>query len=163
MTRRPTSMLTSMTLLGLAIGGLPQLGFAQTDPLLGLWQLNLAKSKFSPTAPYKSLTVYFQGEGQNRKATAIGIDAAGNPSTIIYMDTVEDGKPHPVTGSRNFDAASATRVDANAVNVSYMKGGNVTQTGTIVTSADGKTYTFTTTGTLADGQRINYVFVLDKQ
>ncbi len=82
MSRRATFMLISI-LLGLAIGGFPQIGFAQTDPLLGLWQLNLATSKFSPAPPYKSLTAYFQGEGQNRKTTVVGIDTAGNPVTII--------------------------------------------------------------------------------
>jgi hypothetical protein len=49
MSRRATFMLISI-LVNLAIGGFPQIGVAQTDPLLGLWQLNLAKSKFSPKA-----------------------------------------------------------------------------------------------------------------
>jgi hypothetical protein len=64
----------AMALLFLAIGGFPQICFAQSDPWLGLWQLNLAKSKFTPASPYKSLTVYrSQVEGQNVKVTEVGI------------------------------------------------------------------------------------------
>jgi hypothetical protein len=162
MSRRATFMLIGI-LLSLAIGGFPQVGFAQTDPLLGLWQLNLAKSKFSPAPPYKSMTAYFQGEGQNRKAAVVGIDTAGNPQTIVFLELIEDGKPHPVTGSPNVDAATATRVDANTANISYLKEGKVVQTGTLVTPPDGRTYTLTLTGTLRDGRQINYVYVLDKQ
>jgi hypothetical protein len=72
MNRRIALMLT-MTLLGLAT--LSRLGLAQSDPFLGTWQLNLAKSKYSPGPPPKSQTVNFQGEGG--RITVVGIDAAG--------------------------------------------------------------------------------------
>jgi hypothetical protein len=162
MSRRAPFMLIG-TLLSLAIGGFPQIGFAQTDPLLGLWQLNIAKSKFSPAPPYKSMTTYFQGEGQNRKATVVGIDTSGNPISVAFLELIEDGKPHPVTGSRIIDAATATRVDANTANISYLKEGKVVQTGTSVTSPDGRTWTLTLTGTLTDGRQMNFVSVFDKQ
>jgi hypothetical protein len=83
MNRRTTFMLTGMTLLGLAIAALPQLGFAQSDPWVGMWQLNLAKSKYSPGPPPKSGTVNIQGEGQNHKLTAVGINAEGNPTSAV--------------------------------------------------------------------------------
>jgi hypothetical protein len=41
-------MLTSIALLGLAVATSPERGLAQSDPLTGLWQLNVAKSKYSP-------------------------------------------------------------------------------------------------------------------
>jgi hypothetical protein len=40
-------MLTGLALLSLGIAALPQTCFAQSDPLAGLWQLNLAKSKYN--------------------------------------------------------------------------------------------------------------------
>jgi hypothetical protein len=162
MSRRATFMPIGI-LLSLAIGGLPQIGFAQTDPMLGLWQLNLANSKFSPTPLYKSMTAYVQGEGQNRKSTVVGIDAAGNPLSIVFLELVEDGKPHPVTGSRIIDSSAAVRVDANTTNVSYLKEGKVVQTGTSITSPDGRTWTLAFTGTLTDGQQMSYALVFDKQ
>ena len=51
MKRRTTNLLTGLTVLGLAVAALPQLGFAQSVPWLGTWQLNLAKSKYSPGPP----------------------------------------------------------------------------------------------------------------
>jgi hypothetical protein len=162
MSRLATFIQTGI-LLSLAIGGFPQTVFAQTDPLLGLWQLNLAKSKFSPAPFYKSMTAYVQGEGQNRKSTVVGIDAAGNSLSITFLELIEDGKPHPVTGSRIVDAATETRVDANTANISYLKEGKVVQTGTSVTSPDGRTWTLALTGTLTTGQQMSYVLVFDKQ
>jgi hypothetical protein len=69
MNRRTTLMLIGVT--GLIIATLPQLGFAQSDPLTGLWQINLAKTQFSPGPGPKSQTLNIQGEGQNRKATVV--------------------------------------------------------------------------------------------
>jgi hypothetical protein len=113
-------MLIGMT--GLIIATLPQPGFAQSDPLTGLWQINLAKTKFSPGPGPKSQTLNIQGEGQNRKATVVGITAQGNPQAVVFTEVVEDGKPHAVTGLAGTDAQSYTRVDARTLNVSRMKG-----------------------------------------
>jgi hypothetical protein len=155
-------MLTGMTLLGLAMVALPQVGFAQSDPMTGLWQLNLSKSKFSPGPPPKSQTNYLQGEGQNRKNTTVGIDAEGNPTVVVFMH-IYDGKPYPTTGSPIFDASAYTRPDANTLNFNRLKAGKVVQTGTTVVTPDGKSYTVTTTGTNANGRQINNIAVYDKQ
>jgi hypothetical protein len=161
MTRR--TALTGMSLLGLAIAASSQLGFAQGDPLAGLWQLNLSKSRYNPGPAPKSLTVYFQGEGQSRKITVVGINGAGNPITIAYMEAMEDGKPHPVTGLAGVDASAVTRVDGYSANVTYFNGGKPVQTGTLVTARDGKSYTFTISGTDGAGRQINNTLVLDRQ
>jgi hypothetical protein len=39
----------------------PRLGFAQSDPFLGVWQLNVAKSKYSPGQPPKKPDLVHQG------------------------------------------------------------------------------------------------------
>jgi hypothetical protein len=49
MKRRTMIILTGV--LGLAVAASPQLGFAQSVPWLGTWQLNLAKSKYDPGPP----------------------------------------------------------------------------------------------------------------
>jgi hypothetical protein len=92
---RCTTLMAGATLLGLAIAALPQAGFAQSDPATGLWQLNLAKSRYRLLP--KSETVYVQAEGQNLKLTSVGISAEGNSYSAV--DTwIFDGMPHPVTG-----------------------------------------------------------------
>jgi hypothetical protein len=155
MNRRATLSLTGVTLLGLAIAAFPQPGFAQTNVVpSGIFQLNLVKSKF-PGAPLKSQTAYYEGQ----KTTTVGIDAQGNPRTIV-VEVVEDGKPHPVTGFPAYDARTYTLVDAYTVRYTSTKAGMVVQTGTRVVSPDGKTVTNTITNT-ANGQQT--VLVYEKQ
>jgi hypothetical protein len=155
-------MLTAMTLLVLAIVTFPQPGFAQSDRFVGTWQLNLAKSKFTPGPPPKSGTLYIHGEGQNRRDSAVAIDAQGNPMAAV-LTHIYDGQPHPVTGLQTIDAAAYTRADANTLNYTYMKAGNVVSIGTIIVSQDGKTLTIAGTGTNANGQPTNNITVYDKQ
>ena len=157
--RRHTALMLAGT-VGLAIAAYPLVGFGQSpvDPN-GLFQLNLSKSKYSlPSAPM-SQTVCFQAG----RATVVGIDGDGNAIAVVFPELVRDGRPHPVTGSADYDTASSTHVDAYTTNASYMKAGKVVRTSTNVTSQDGKTYTVTTTGTDASGRQINYISVYEKQ
>ena len=164
MNRRTTNLLTGLIVLGLAVAALPQLGFAQSVPWLGTWQLNLAKSKYIPGPAPKSQTVYIQGEGQSRKLTAVGINPAGNVlGPAVWSEYVEDGKPHPVTGNPNFDSQTYTRVDANTINISRLKEGKTVGTATLLVSPDGKTMTFNNSTTQATGRQFNETQVYDKQ
>ena len=72
-----------IVLSGLVVATLPHLSFAQTDALAGVWQPNLAKSKYSPGPPSKSATLYIHGEGRNRRDSAIGINAPGNSTAAV--------------------------------------------------------------------------------
>src|ERR1700685_2398055 len=110
MTRRTIIMLTGMALLSLAFAPSPQVALAQSDPYDGIWQLNLAKSNLTrPVAGWNSMTLYLHGEGQNGRDTCGGLDARGNPVSVVYMH-IYDGQPHPTTGSPSFDASAYTRV-----------------------------------------------------
>jgi hypothetical protein len=163
MNRHTTFMLAGMTLLGLAIAALPpQVGFAQSDPWLGTWQLNLAKSKYSPGPLPKSLTVTIQEEGQNHKVTSVGIDAEGKPTSIV-VTFAYDGMPHPVTGTPNYDGIATTRVDPYTTIISRTKGGKLVRTSIDVVSRDGRTLTGTTAGIEANGRQFSIINVYDKQ
>ena len=49
------------------------------DPFIGTWKLNVAKSKFDPGPPPKSVTWYFEDRGSGVILRTIeGIDAQGN-------------------------------------------------------------------------------------
>jgi hypothetical protein len=158
--------LTTMALVGLAIVTvLPQIGFAQSNPFfVGAWQLNLAKSKYSPGPPPKSQTLNSQAEGQGLKVTVTGINAEGNPISNTFP-VVFDGMPHPWGNSNNpnFDASAEARVDAYTVIVSRTKAGKFVGTETVVLSPDGKTLTATTILLDANGRKINNILVYDKQ
>ncbi|MCA1583949.1 MAG: hypothetical protein LC791_03955 [Acidobacteria bacterium] len=73
-----------------------------------------------------------------------------------------DGKPYPVTGNPDGDMVVAKRVSANTIETSYTLKGKPTTVNTRVVSADGKTLTVTTTGTNAQGQKVNNVQVFEK-
>jgi hypothetical protein len=162
MNRRTTLLLTGMTLLSLAVGAFPQAGFAQTDPFPGTWQLNLAKSKYSPGPPPKSSTVTVQAVGQNHTLTGVSIDAEGK-QTSAENTRIYDGMSHPVTGNADWDADAFSRVDDHTIIISYTKAGKLVRTSTNVVSQDGKTVTATAIGTDANGRPVINVAVYDKQ
>ena len=143
-----------------AIGA--QSGFAQGDPLLGTWVLNVAKSKYTPGPPPKEQTTTFEAAGQGVKVTTKGTDSAGKPTGTTYTADY-DGKDYPVTGNPAWDMVSLKRVDANTVEFTRKRAGKVVQTATSVVSKDGKTRTITATGVDAQGQKIKNVSVYDKK
>jgi hypothetical protein len=57
------------------------------EPPSGIFQLNLAKSKFSPGPGPKSMSLNYQEEGTNHKVTYVEIDAEGNP--IVFVEGVD--------------------------------------------------------------------------
>jgi hypothetical protein len=165
MNRSNILSLTTMALLSLAVVfvmALPQAGLAQSNPWLGMWKLNLAKSTYPPGQAPRSATFNFQGAGANLTNTVDTVDAAGNSIRQVNMH-IYDGQPHPLTGNPSIDARSYMRVDANTLISASMKAGKLVQVATIVLSQDGRTITTTTRGIDATGQHVNTVAVYDKQ
>ena len=140
----------------------PQSGFAQADPMIGTWKLNLARSTYTAGPAPRSTTVTFQGAGANLTATAETTDAQGRPIRSVFL-RIYDGQPHPTTGSPDFDASAYTRIDANTFIYSRMKAGKLVEVGTQVLAQDGRTLTITTRAVNASGQQLNNVGVFEKQ
>ena len=167
MNRRTTLTLASMALFFLPAvlaTAVPEIGLAQSNPLIGTWKLNLAKSKYMGAPPPRSQTLNFAGEGENLKDTVDAVDAQGQATKTVFIH-IYDGKPHPTTGVVGglYDSSTYTRVDANTVNFVRSKDGKAVQTGWFVVSGDGKTYTVTTGGIGPNGQAMSTVGVFDKQ
>jgi hypothetical protein len=136
---------------------------AQTDPQIGTWTLNVAKSKYSPGPVPKSATTKIEAAGNGTKFVVDQVLADGTTrhweSTAAY-----DGKDAPVIGNNpDADTIARTRVNATTVQTVLKKAGKVTLTQRSVVSADGKTRTVTITGTNAAGQQVNNVAVYEKQ
>ena len=163
MDRRATFLLTGLAVLAATFTAVSQpVALVQSDQFTGTWRLNLEKSKYDPGPPPKNGMVHVQGEGQNRKATSAGIDAAGNAFNQVYT-FIFDSQPHPLIGHPRGDAAVYTPIDANTVKWSVMNGGEVVLSGTDTISPDGKAVTITTMGFAANGRPINNIAVFDKQ
>jgi hypothetical protein len=139
-----------------------QLPAQETDPLVGTWELNLAKSKFGPGRAPKNETRTYVVSGQDVKATTKGVDSAGKPTAAEFIVNY-DGKDRPVTGNPDAEMLSLKRVDRFTTEFTQKRAGKVVITGTRIISRDGKVMTITTKGTDATGKTINDVAVFDKR
>jgi hypothetical protein len=135
--------------------------FAAENLNMGTWKLNEAKSKIAAGAP-KNVTVTYAAAGDNIKVTVDGFDAAGKPSHNEWTGKF-DGKDYAVTGDPTTDTRAYKVVNAHTLELTNKKGGKVTQSGTIVVAADGKSRTSTINGTDAMGKKTTSTMVSDKQ
>jgi hypothetical protein len=135
--------------------------FAADNPL-GTWKLNMEKSKFSPSAPVKSLTATREATDDGVKVTTTGERADGTPINGSYTAKY-DGKEYPVTGAP-YDSIAIKQVNENTFTTLQKNSGTKYNTTTrAVISKDGKTIKVTVRGTGADGNPIRYTMVYEKQ
>jgi len=132
------------------------------NPVVGTWQLNLAKSKFSPgPAPKTDTRTYTESADS---ITMIWKSVAADGKEMNVKSTFKtDGKDYPLTGSANFDTLSLKQVDSHTVHSIQKKGGKVIGETTRTVSKDGKELTLTSKGTGADGVAYNNVMVYDRK
>jgi hypothetical protein len=135
---------------------------AQTDPQVGVWKLNVAKSKYTPGPAPKSGTTKIEAAGAGAKVTVDQTLADGTERHFGFTANY-DGKDSPVTGNPETDTVARTRVNATTVQTVSKKGGKVTTTQTSEVSADGKTRTVTTKGVNASGQTMHNIAVYERQ
>jgi hypothetical protein len=135
--------------------------FAQTDPHVGVWKLDVAKSKYDPGPGPKSGTTTIEAAG---KGTKVVVDQEFAEGARHWEFTAGyDGKDAPVTGNPETDTVARTRVNAHTVKTVNKKGGKIVTTQTSTVSSDGKTRTVTTTGVNAKGEKVHNVAVYTRQ
>ena len=147
-------------LLTLVLCFVAAMSFA-SNPNMGAWKLNEAKSKFSPGAP-KNNTVVYEAAGDKVKVTVDGIGADGKPTHNEWTGLF-DGKDYPLTGDASADTRSYKKLDDRTTELTNKKAGKVVASGKIVISADGKSRTVTIRGTDPSGKKMNSTAVYDKQ
>jgi len=134
---------------------------AQSDPRIGTWKLNTAKSQGN-TRKSETRTYTQSGDGVTGHIEIVNSDG----STQVYgMTNRPDGKDYPYTGQvpGGADTIAVKRVGNNTFTAENKKGGKVLSTTRITFSADGSVMTMTTKGVDADGKPIISVRVYDKQ
>jgi hypothetical protein len=112
-----------------------------SDPLLGTWQLNLAKSKFSPGPAPKSMTRIYAESAQGTITLTINTTSADGKAGSASYTYKNDGKPYPVSGSADADMASVMTVGALKATFKQMRAGATIATGVRTVSKDAKTLT----------------------
>ena len=138
---------------------------AQSNPFIGTWKLNTAKSKYNPGPAPQSITRTVEAQGSGVKYSSEG--TAGDGSHVSYSYTANyDGKDNPISGTgapNGADTIAIKRVNANTQSTTLKKAGKVVQTSQAVVSKDGKVTTITSKGTNVKGEPTNNVAVWDKQ
>ncbi len=157
-TNRSVIFTTALLLVVLVLAITP----AAADQHSGTWKMNPDKSKYSPGPAPKSSTAKIESDENGIKVNVEGTNADGSALHVQY-DAKFDGKDYPITGVPNADTISVKRIDANTIQSTSKKGGQVTMTVTSTVSKDGKTRTSTFKGKDAQGQDVNNVVVSDKQ
>ena len=134
---------------------------AQSNPFVGTWKLNLAKSK-DPGAFPKEETLTVQVVGGQRQVTIKGTATNGSPISFKY-EVPDKGGLGKVLAGGPYDAIAGKRIDANTREVSYMmRGKGVLQLRSAV-SKDGNTMSLTVEGKDDQGRTFSGLAVFDKQ
>jgi hypothetical protein len=142
---------------------LASLSAESSDPVIGMWQLNVQKSKFVPGPPPQSQTRTYVSDKDRITMTAEGVDAKGNP-TRQEWSAKYDGKDYPVAGSPAFNSIALKRGDDDFVVTSTSsKDGKIVSNSTRVVSKDRKELRITVKGTDDKGQPFTNVLVFDRR
>ena len=133
-----------------------------TDPAVGTWVLDVAKSKFSPGPAPKAQTRTYTATPNGLDMTVTGTNADG--SAISQKSSYKyDGKDYAITGAANFDTLAVTRVDDLTVKSVQKKAGKEVGKSKRTVSADGKVLTLVSKGHDASGAEYDDVMVFDRK
>ena len=136
---------------------------AQTNPLVGTWKTNMAKSKFVLGGPGIQQTVkYEMATGGAIKYTSDRVNADGTKSRNEFTAFL-NGSTSPYHGVAGRDAIKIKKIDSRTFQVSYLNGGQVVQINYWVVSPDGKKLTTVSTGVASDNSVYSRVVVADKK
>ena len=91
------------------------------DAIMGVWQADLKRSRFSGDAPQAHSRKY-EPAGEGYKLSVEGLSAKGKRISWEYTANY-DGKDYPVKGSPTVDTISLTQVDDRTTLGIFKKGG----------------------------------------
>src|SRR6266403_825055 len=135
---------------------------AGSDPVVGTWQLNTSKSKFSAGPAMQSQTRTYSQSGD--KLTLVMVTVGPDGKEVTTHTTYQlNGKDFPVTGTPDYDSLAARRIDSHTTEFTLKKGGQPVGTTSRTVSKDGKTLTSKMNITTAAGDKSNGVLVFDRK
>jgi hypothetical protein len=131
-----------------------------TNPHMGTWKLNEAKSKI-PAGMGKNTTVVYAEQKDKIKVTVDGVDKDGKPTHSVWVGKF-DGKATPVKGNLPYNSVAYKVVNERTNDITTWKDGKVVWSGRIEVSKDGKSRTVTINATDDKGKKIKGKAVYDK-
>lgn len=135
------------------------------DLLLGTWRRNNAKSTWSPgPTPALGAVNTWESLGDGRiKNVLDDVDEKGQKTNHREIVLRFDGADYRLIGPSQPTTRSYKHLDARTFEWVEKINGKVTITTMSVITPDGKTRTNTTTGTNAQGQKVNNIVVWERQ
>ena len=136
--------------------------FSADDPMMGTWNLNVAKSQLgNPPLPRSIIRKHIPVPG-GVKVVQDRVDAQGKASTGEFTAGF-DGKDYPISGDPFVDRLTLKRVNAYRVDGLGKKSDKTATTFIWQVSKDGKTLTYTTER-LYPPERVGTIIqILEKQ
>jgi hypothetical protein len=132
------------------------------DPILGTWQLNVARSHFTPGPGWRSQRRVYQATPEGVAVAWTGVDAKGETMRVSYTYAY-DGRDYPMLGSASYDTLNAVRIDERTVRSEEKRDGKTVGIAVRTVSPDGKVLTITDEGTNRKGQRFSQLLLFDRQ
>jgi hypothetical protein len=162
MKRNGEDNVSRRTLLVLVAGLVWSAGLtAQSDPYLGIWEINLAKSSITRGGPPKFETVVNVAEPGGFRSMLSVVTDRGTSVEIHHYNF--DGDFHQ-TEAADPRELSFKRIDRRTITSDTRRSGQITVTRRFEVSADGKTMTVTASGTTGGGQKYtNDTRIYDKK
>ena len=134
---------------------------AATNPVVGTWEMNVAKS--SVGNPPKSETFTFTSSDKGIVLTTNITGADGKKTSHTSDPSPWDGAAHTTTDSKDHDAVMAKSVGAGIYSYAFTKAGAVVNSGTLAVSGDNNTLTIAGARTSAKGTKDYYNIVFDRK
>jgi hypothetical protein len=125
------TLAAAMTLCALLAASSP-------DPILGIWKLNLARSRFNPGPAPRSQTRTYVETPNGIQVTIRTIDSHGRSATIEFADRY-DGKDYPMKGSDIADALALVRINDYLAEATMKHAGKVVAVAKRRITDEGKT------------------------
>jgi len=132
-----------------------------SDPFVGTWKMNPAKTKYKAGTAPKELTITVTEVGSDINVALAGTTADG--SKIAYSYTAPSAGGDGKIESAFYDGVSAKRIGPNERETSYMKGGKPVYTAHSKLSADGDSLLVHSKGINSLGRPVEANTVYERQ
>ncbi len=130
--------------------------------IAGTWQLNVARSKFTPGTEIKAQTRVYEVKGTEVKQIIDSVDAEGREVHSTWTAHY-DGQDYALEGNPDANTIAVTQIDRFTTRSILKKDGKVVQTVERKLGKDGKTCTFKYDGANAKGMKIDNLLVFDRK
>jgi hypothetical protein len=135
----------------------------QTEPWLGTWRLNPARSgNRAESSPYKRQTCRIEPWEDGLKVTYEMVGTRGGVTHLEWTGKF-DGKDYPMQGVDTVLTNAYRKIDDHSYEIVIKMDGAVVATAKVVVSPDGKTMDVATEQKDASGKRARTAAVYEKQ